>query len=225
VSPPAWETLSFDCYGTLVDWESGIREAFRAAAAADGVELDGDSIIAAYHEIEPQVQSEDYRPYRQVLAATARAVARRLGWRLEPGRAGFLAESLPDWPVFPDTRPALERLKSRFAIAILSNVDDDLLRGSIDRIGVEFDWTITAQQVRKYKPAAAHFHAALERAGGPARLLHAAQSCFHDIGPAAELGIAAVWINRKAEKAPAEVGPLHTVSDLTELVDWLEKSD
>ncbi len=221
----AWETVSFDCYGTLVDWEAGIRGAFRQAAAADGVELDGDRIISAYHAIEPQVQSEDYRSYREVLAATALGVARRLGWHLEPQRARFLAESLPDWPVFPDTRPALERLKSRFAIAILSNVDDDLLRGSIDRIGVEFDWTITAERVRSYKPAPAHFRAALERAGGAARLLHAAASYFHDIGPAAELGIAAVWINRKAEQAPRKGGPRHTVSDLTELVDWLDKLD
>ncbi|NIR45972.1 MAG: HAD family hydrolase [Gemmatimonadetes bacterium] len=225
MTAPPWETVSFDCYGTLVDWETGIRDAFLRAAAADGVELDDGSIIAAYHEIEPQVQSEEYRPYREVLAATALGVARRLGWPLEPERAGFLAESLPDWPVFPDTRPALERLKSRFAIAILSNVDDDLLRGSISRIGVDFDWTITAERVRSYKPAPAHLRAALARAGGAARLLHAAQSYFHDIGPAVELGIPAVWVNRKAEGAPQQGGPLHTVADLTELVDWLEKLD
>lgn len=224
MSARGWETITFDCYGTLVDWETGIRDAFLQAAAADGVRLDGDAIIGAYHEIEPQVESGDYLPYREVLGTVARGVAGRLGWRLDPHRAGFLADSLPGWPVFPDARPALERLKSRYAIAILSNVDDDLLRGTLERVGVEFDWTITAQQVRSYKPGHAHFRAALERAGGTDRLLHVAGSYYHDIAPAVELGISSAWVDRKEEAAPAEDGPLKVLEDLSGLVDWLEES-
>ena len=216
-----WTTVSFDCYGTLVDWETGISEAFRLAAAADGVELDRASIVAAYHEAEPQVQACDYRPYREVLGEAALFVARRLGWELEPSRAGFLAESLPDWPVFDDTRAALERLKSRFDIAILSNVDDDLLRATIRRIGIEFDWTVTAQQVQSYKPAHAHFREALRRVGPRDNLLHAAQSYFHDIHPATELALSAVWVNRKRELCDGPE-PLHVVADLAELVEWIE---
>lgn len=216
-----WTTVSFDCYGTLVDWESGISTAFREAAAADGIDLERAAIIAAYHEVEPQIQATQYRPYRDILAETAQRVAARLGWDLDPGRTGFLAESLPDWPVFADTRPALERLKSRFAIAILSNIDDDLLQATIERIGVDFDWTVTAQQVRSYKPAHAHFREALRRVEGRGSLLHAAQSYFHDIRPTAELGIAAVWVNRLDEEAGEGGEPLQVLGGLTELADWL----
>jgi 2-haloalkanoic acid dehalogenase type II len=214
-------TISFDCYGTLVDWEGGISAAFQKAASQDGINLQRPAIIAAYHEVEPQIQATDYRPYREVLGEAATLVASRLGWELNPDRAGFLAESLPDWPVFADTGAALGRLKSRFSIAILSNIDDDLLQATIDRIGVEFDWTITAQQIRSYKPAHPHFQEGLRRAGGQGNLLHAAQSYFHDIRPAAELGIPAVWVNRKNEPAGDGGDPLRMVTDLTDLADWL----
>jgi 2-haloacid dehalogenase/putative hydrolase of the HAD superfamily len=216
-----WTTVTFDCYGTLVDWETGIAEAFRQAAAADGVELQPPSIVAAYHEVEPQIQATEFRPYREVLGETARHVAARLGWELAPEETGFLAESLPDWPVFSDTQPALQRLKSRFRIAILSNVDDDLLQATGRRIGVDFDWTVTAQRVRSYKPAQGHFAEAVRRVGGREKLLHAAQSYFHDIRPAAEFGISAVWVNRKGEVGLGGGEPLAVVRDLTELADWL----
>ncbi|UCC49610.1 MAG: HAD-IA family hydrolase [Gemmatimonadota bacterium] len=217
-----WETVTFDCYGTLVDWETGITQAFLESAAADGLSLDSAEVVSAYHAVEPRIQAGTYRRYRNVLAETALRVAERLGWRLTPGRAGFLAESLPDWPVFPDTRPALERIRSRFAIAILSNVDDDLLAATIQRIGVELDWTVTAEQTRSYKPAPGHFREAIRRVDGRReRLLHAAQSYFHDIQPACELGLSAVWVNRKAEQPEDGPQPLHEVTDLTSLADWL----
>lgn len=221
-----WDTLSFDCYGTLVDWVAGITTVFCTAAARDGVALAAEDVIAAYHELEPEVQADAYRPYREVLAETALWVAAGLGWPLAPERAGFLADSLPDWPVFPDTRPALERLKSRYKLAILSNIDDDLLGATVRRIGVEFDWTVTAQQVRSYKPGQAHFLKALERLDGDrGRLLHVAQSKFHDIRPCRELGIDCVWVNRQMERLDEGLEPLQTVKDLAELVGWLETSD
>lgn len=218
----SWSVVSFDCYGTLVDWETGIAEAFRSAARRDGLKLEAGEVIEAYHQVEPEVQATEYRRYRDILGEVASRVAARMGWALPVDRTGFLAESLPDWPVFEDTRPALERLKTRFDIAILSNIDDDLLAATIERIGVEFDWTVTAQQVRSYKPAKAHFRTALELVDNDrGRLLHAAQSRFHDIRPALELGLDAVWVNRKGERADG-ARPLHTVSDLSELAEWLE---
>lgn len=217
-----WSVVSFDCYGTLVDWETGLAEAFRAEAERDGVQLHRDEVMSVYHEVEPEVQAQVYRRYRDVLADTAGRVAARFGWALPRERAGFLAESLPDWPVFPDARPALQRLRTRFDIAILSNIDDDLLAATIERIGVAFDWTVTAQQVRSYKPEHDHFHRAIERVDGDRRrLLHAAQSYFHDIRPALELGLDAIWVNRKGEEVDG-ARPLHELRDLLELADWLE---
>ncbi len=219
-----WDTLSFDCYGTLIDWVNGITKAFCEAAAGDGVELAAEDVIAKYAELEPEVQSDSYRPYRDVLGETALRVARALDWPLRPERAGFLADSLPDWPVFPDTRPALERLKSRYKLAILSNIDDDLLGATVQRIGVELDWTVTAQQVRSYKPGHAHFLEALQHLDGDRRrLLHVAQSKFHDIRPCGELGIDCVWVNRQAERLNEGLEPLHVVNDLAEFVEWLRE--
>lgn len=219
-----WDTISFDCYGTLVDWESGIADAFIEAAARDGVGLESPrEILDLYREIEAQVEAGPFQPYREVLAETERRIAARLDWELDSGTAGFLPRSLPDWPVFADTREALERLKSRFRIAILSNVDDDLLAATIRRIGIDFDFTVTAQQLRSYKPAPGHFHEALHRvAGDRGRLLHAAQSYFHDVIPAAQLGISVVWINRDAAHLPDGPKPLEIFDDLASFADWLE---
>ncbi len=180
-------------------------------------------MVGAYHDVEPELQVGSYRPYRDVLGEAAVRVASRLGWGLSRERAGFLAASLPDWPIFADTRPALERLKARYRLAILSNIDDDLLCGTLERVGVEFDWLVTAQQVRGYKPAPAHFREALRRVGGDHdRLLHVAQSYFHDVRPATELGIANVWVNRKGESEPVGPRPLCVVSNLLEVADWLD---
>jgi len=195
-----FDVLTFDCYGTLIDWERGIADAFAAAAHADGVRLDRAAVLGAYHELEPRIQAERYRSYREVLALAARAVAERLGWSLAPGRERFLAESLPSWPPFPDTNAALRRLKDAgHQLIILSNVDDDLLAGTRKHLAVEFDAAITAQQVGSYKPAPGHFTAARARVGN-ARWAHVAQSYFHDVQPARAIGVPSVWINRRAER-------------------------
>jgi len=217
-----WDTVTFDCYGTLVDWEAGISEAIIHRAGRDGLVLGRAEIVEAYHEVEPEVEAGHYRPYREVLGETALRVAERLGWPLAVKDACFLADSLADWPVFEDTRSSLERLKSRYQIAILSNVDDDLLAGTLKRVGVDFDWTVTAQQVRSYKPAHGHFEAAIRRVGGhPEHLLHAACSWFHDMRPASELGLRAVWVNRAGNAAADDAQPFYVVEGLEELADWL----
>ena len=216
-----FDIITFDCYGTLIDWEGGITDAFKAAALSDGVTLDRETVLAAYAELEPGVEAEAYRSYREVLAETARRVAARLGWTLASDRASFLPDSLPSWQPFPDTNAALERLAAAgFRLGILSNVDDDLLAGTRLHFTVPFELIITAQQVGSYKPAPGHFLTARERIG-EARWLHAAQSYFHDIVPARTLGITCAWINRKAEAPSGPERPDHEFRTLAELADWL----
>jgi 2-haloalkanoic acid dehalogenase type II len=216
-----FDSITFDCYGTLIDWESGISGAFLAAARADGVALEREAVLRAYAELEPIVEAEAYLRYREVLDETARRVAARLGWRLPERLGSFLSESLPHWRPFDDTNPALERLTAAgYQLGILSNVDDDLLAGTLRQLSVEFEIRITAQQVGSYKPAHGHFLAARERIGD-GRWLHAAQSYFHDILPAAALGIPAAWINRNHEAAPGGGHPVRELHTLAELADWL----
>jgi 2-haloacid dehalogenase/putative hydrolase of the HAD superfamily len=216
-----FDVITFDCYGTLIDWETGIAEAFQAAAWADGAKLERAAVLAAYAEVEPAVEAGPFRAYREVQRETAVEVARRLGWRLEPGAARFLAESLPAWRPFPDTGPALERLrKAGYALGILSNVDDDLLAGTLRHFPVSFDLLVKAQQVKSYKPAPGHFLEARRRLAGR-RWLHAAQSYFHDVQPAAALGLPVVWVNRKSERPAGAARPDGEVGDLAGLVAWL----
>jgi 2-haloalkanoic acid dehalogenase type II len=215
------DIITFDCYGTLIDWEAGIISAFQSEAEKEGVELRGDQIIEAYAAEEPAVESEHYRSYREVLCETASRVAATLGWDLPAERAGFLAASLPEWQPFSDTNPALERLARRFQLGILSNIDDDLLTASRRHFTAAFDLIVTAQQVKSYKPGLAHFKEAMVRAGEK-RLLHAAQSYFHDVVPTSKLGIPVVWINRKGSRVePGGPLPTHEVRNLKELANLL----
>jgi len=216
-----FDLITFDCYGTLIDWEGGIATAFQTEAAQDGLSLDREQIIKAYMEEEPAVEIASYRAYREVLAETASRVAARLGWRINDDRAAFLPGSLPAWQPFDDTNAALERLARRFQLGILSNTDDELFRATARHFTVKFDLIVTAEQVRSYKPGAAHFQEGLARAG-ERRMLHAAQSYFHDVVPASKLKIPVIWVNRKSERA-FEGGPQPSaeVSNLRELADLL----
>ena len=193
-----WAT--FDCYGTLVDWNAGLEAALGSPA-----------LIVRYHEVEPVVQTESPGlSYREVLRETAR----RLGVDADP------AETLPGWPVFPDVRPELEEARSRgWRLAILSNSDRDLIEASIASIGVPFDLAIVASEIGSYKPAHRHWEAFAEETG---RLpdVHVAQSHFHDVVPATALGVSTVWINRLGERA--EPAPTRELQGLTGLADTLE---
>jgi 2-haloalkanoic acid dehalogenase type II len=217
-----YDVLTFDCYGTLIDWERGISESIVAAARADGIDADREQILAIHAEVEPQIQSDTYRSYREILTDVALTVAQRLEWPLKPERARFLADGLPGWRVFPDTNPALQRLKQQgYRLGILSNVDDDLLAGTRLQFSVGLDLLVTAEQVRSYKPARQHFDRARDAIGDD-RWLHVAQSYFHDIEPACALGLPVVWVNRKREEPQGAARPTAEVGDLTELVAWLE---
>lgn len=219
--PADYDVITFDCYGTLIDWEAGIRTALGELALQAGVRLDREAALAAYAAIEPQVQAGPFLPYREVLVETVCRAAAEVGWPMDDETAARFAASLPEWPPFADTNPALERIAANYRLGILSNVDDELLEASLAQLTVPFQVIVTAEQVRAYKPSHAHFLAARERIGG-LRWLHAAQSHFHDIVPASHLGLAAVWVNRKNEALPAgEEGALAEVRDLAGLAEWL----
>jgi len=216
-----WDVITFDCYGTLIDWEAGISDAFREAAAADGVTLDPAAALRAVSEREPEIQAAQYRTYREVLTVTAMEAAARLGWTVSRERAAFLPDSLPRWKPFPDTNAALERLsRAGYELGILSNVDDDLLAGTRRHFTVSFPLLVTAQQVRSYKPAPGHFTTARERIGGR-RWLHAAQSYFHDITPAVANKVPVAWINRKSMQPTGAARADREFRTLTDLADWL----
>jgi len=220
-SPRPYEVVTFDCYGTLIDWEGGLATALIRAAWRDSVRLERGAVIRAYMAAEREVEAGPYRSYREVLADSARGVAARLGWRLDPARASFLADSLPGWVPFPDTNAALERLRhAGYTLGILSNIDDALLTATRRHFTVPFEIIVTAEQVRAYKPARPHFDAA-RGAIGSRPWLHVGQGYFHDIVPAREQGIPNAWINRNGE-APSDGGrPDREFPTLAELADWL----
>ena len=188
---------SFDCYGTLIDWSGGVRESLRDLWP----EHDADLLLAAYHDIEPEVQHGRSVTYRQVLTETLQRIAHREGLELHADDAEALADSLPSWSPFPEVPAALAELRARgWRLAILSNTDPDLLDASLERIGVPVDLRITAAEAGSYKPAHGHWERFFEASSAAReRHVHVAASLFHDIAPAAELGLRAVWINRLRE--------------------------
>jgi len=219
------EIITFDCYGTLIDWNGGISTALGAEGERQGRAVERERILAAYHAAEPRVQAREYRPYREILTLLEAEIAAELGWD-PPTSPGFLADSLPQWQPFAETNSALRHLADRgFRLGILSNIDDDLLAGTRQHFDVDFDLLVTAQRLGSYKPAPAHFECALETVGGDrGRMLHIAQSYFHDVRPARDLGIETVWVNRLGESLPAG-GPTASadVRDLDAAVEWVDR--
>ena len=218
----ALELVTFDCYGTLIDWRNGIADAFDDAVPGARA-IDRDRLFRAYGSAEAEVQTEAYRTYRDVLAEAAARAARALHLGVPASRRYFLAESLPTWQPFPDTNPALRRLASSgFRLGILSNIDDDLLAETLEHLAVPFDVVITAEQLGSYKPRPAHFQSALERVDGqPDRLLHAAESYYHDVRAAESLGIRTVWVNRTGQPLPPGPSPFAEASGLAEAAEHI----
>ena len=213
-----YDVVTFDCYGTLVDWERGFTDAFVNAGLID--EGKRSKVIDLYHSVEPKIQLE-WKPYREVLRQVALHVAHELGIEIDAETAEFLPNSLPSWPVFPDTNAALERLASSgLKLGILSNIDRDLFAETSKQFTVEFDFIVTAEELESYKPNHAHFVEARERIGEQ-RWLHAAQSYFHDIVPARQLDIDCAWVNRKHETAMGSELPDRDLENMTGLADWL----
>jgi len=190
--------ITFDCYGTLIDWENGMLAALRPLLSRDGRSVSDLHILELYGEIEAELEAGPYLPYRQVLAQAAREIGLRLGIKVSSEEGSEFAESLTGWKPFIDTLPALQSLARRFRLGIISNVDDDLFAETRKQLAaVEFDFVVTAQQMRSYKPSHKNFDEAIRCSGlRKDHILHAGQSLYHDIAPANALGIQNVWVNR-----------------------------
>jgi len=221
-----FECLTFDCYGTLIDWESGILAALKPVLAEHNRTLKDEELLELYGKFEAQAEAGEYRPYRKVLQFVTQRIGARLSFALHENEIDVLPDSLPRWPAFPDTVEALRRLKSRYKLAVISNTDDDLFSETAKALEVSFDFVITAQQAQGYKPSHRNFELALERIGLPKeKVLHCAQSLFHDIVPANALGIANVWVDRREGRKgggatiPANATPDLTVTSMKELAD------
>ena len=213
-----WAT--FDCYGTLIDWEGGIR----AAMASIWPDADPDGLLRRHHAVEHLVQEGRALPYREVLARCLEAVAAIEGRPLAPGGRAALADSLPSWQPFTEVPEALAQLREHgWRIAILSNTDPDLLAASVANIGVEVDLCITAADAGSYKPAFGHWERfSAETGADGSRHVHVAASLFHDIAPAADLGLTAVWINRLSETSDLRrAAELTTLAGLADTLDAL----
>ena len=193
-----FDALTFDCYGTLIDWEAGILAGLRATLEPHGLRPPDDELLERYAAIEAELEAGPYQPYRDVLGRALQGVASGYGIDATPAEIEAFGGSVGAWPAFPDSSAALARLGQRFRLGVLTNCDDDLFAASARRLGVDFEWVVTAQQARGYKPRAANFELLLGRVGLPRdRILHVAQSLFHDHVPAKALGLATVWIDRR----------------------------
>lgn len=221
-----FETLTFDCYGTLIDWETGIFTALRPILSAHGKTVDDATLLKLYGDFEQRSEQGAFRPYRQVLESVVRLFGAELGFTPTAEEARSLPDSLGNWRPWPDTVEALRRLKTRFRLAIISNVDDDLFSATRPQLGIELDEVVTAQQAQAYKPSLKVFELALGRVQAPAhRVLHVGQSVYHDVVPAQALGLATVWVNRPSARPgvgavkAADAKPDLTVGSLRELAE------
>ncbi len=200
-----FDALSFDCYGTLIDWETGLAAVLGPWARSRGLDLADEALLTAYSGHEARAEAEHpANPYPLILARSLRDLGRELGAQVTDEDAQRLARSVPDWPPFPDSPAALATLTARYRLIILSNVDRDSFAASSRRLGVRFTAILTAQDIGSYKPAPRNFAALLAETGRlgipPARLLHVAQSLFHDHVPAQRAGLGTVWINRRHDR-------------------------
>jgi 2-haloacid dehalogenase len=195
--------VTFDCYGTLIDWETGVYDAFQKEADRDGFTIDRDELIPRFIEIQREIQSGSYELYAEVLRRTAVRVAKELGWELEPSRSGFLPDSVPRWPPFRETNAQLDRFNKKYEMGILSNIDDKLLGATRRHFRTDFDLVVTAQQVRSYKPDPAHFKECARRIGGKKGWVHICSGYETDVEPLLKMKVPVIWVNRRGEKLEA----------------------
>ena len=196
-----FSTLTFDCYGTLIDWESGILSVLRLMLAAHRKSLSDAQILELYSDLEAKAEQGEFHPYREVLQTVVRGFGQRLGFEPTEAEVRSLPESLATWTAFHDTVTALRQLKARYRLAIISNIDDDLFAQSTPKLEVPLDFVITAQQARAYKPSHQIFQLAEQTISVPrSQWLHVGQSIYHDVIPAKSLGVATVWVNRPSPR-------------------------
>jgi len=195
-----FDVLTFDCYGTLIDWEAGILSVLKALLSAHSQRLSDTEILALYGDFEAEAE-KNYQPYKDVLKSVVASFSRRLSFEPTVSELHALAASVPQWQPWPDTVSALQNLGLRYQLAIISNIDDDLFASTRPRLQADFQSVTTAQQARCYKPGLPIFKMALDRVQvPPSRVLHVGQSVFHDVLPAQSLGLSTVWINRPSRR-------------------------
>ncbi len=210
-----FSVLTFDCYGTLIDWETGLRAAFGEVFAAHRIDPDYERLLQLFARHESDIERGPFLEYKAVLRSVLGSIGNVYGFHPAPRELDRFAQSVGDWPPFADSAPALRALQSRYKLVVISNVDDDLFARSSARLGVTFDDVITAEQLRSYKPSLENFRAALARIGLPReRVLHVAQSLYHDIAPAKSLGWSTVWVNRRAGKTGGATPDADALPDL-----------
>jgi 2-haloacid dehalogenase len=209
--------VTFDVYGTLIDWETGAYEAFRAEAERDGFTIEREELIPLFYEVQQQIQAGSYELYAEVLRRTAIQIAKRLGWPLEPSRSGFLPDSIQRWPPFKETNSVLQKIAKKHKVGLISNIDDKLLGQTRRHMPLDFDLVVTAQQVRSYKPDPAHFNECERRIGGKRGWVHVAGSYYYDVAPCLKKKVPVVWVNRSHDALEAgQKKPDAEVSNLRE---------
>jgi 2-haloacid dehalogenase/putative hydrolase of the HAD superfamily len=214
--------VTFDCYGTLIDWENGAYEAYAAEAKRDGFTIDRDAMMPLFLDIQRQIEHGSYELYAEVLRRTAVRSASELGWEMEPSRSGFLPGSIPRWPPFRETNAQLERFAKKFEIGVLSNIDDKLLGATRRHFRVDFDLVVTAQQVRSYKPDPAHFRECARRIGGKRGWVHIASGYETDVEPCLKMRVPVIWVNRHGLKLEqGQKKPTEEVKNLREAAKLL----
>ncbi|HEY3020734.1 MAG TPA: HAD family hydrolase [Solirubrobacteraceae bacterium] len=215
--PSGIQWVTFDVYGTLIDWESGVADAFEREASRDGFTIDRDEVIRLFHEVSREVEGGSYELYAEVLRRTALEIAKRIEWPLEPSRSGFLPDSVQRWPAFKETVTQLNKFQKKFQIGLISNIDDKLLGQTRRHIPMDYDLVVTAQQVRSYKPDPAHFKECARRIGGKKGWAHVASSYYHDVEPCLKEKVPVVWVNRHKESLePGQKKPTEEVKSLLE---------
>ena len=222
--PKEIKWVTFDVYGTLIDWEKGVLDAFQKEADRDGFTLDKNELIPMFHEISREVEGGSYELYAEVLRRTAVEMAKRMGWPLEPSRAGFLPASVERWPAFRESNPNIAKFVKKFQTGLISNVDDKLLGQTRRHINHDYELVVTAQQVRSYKPDPAHFKEFARRIGGKKGWVHIGSSYYHDIEPALKDKVPVVWVNRHGEALEGRKKPDAEVSSLLEAAKLLGAS-
>ena len=211
-----------EVYGTLIDWETGIYRAFQKEAEKDGFTIDRDVLIPLFMEAQREITAGSYELYAEVLRRAAVKVASELGWELEPVRSSFLPNSIPQWPPFRDANAMVDRLKKKYQVGLIANIDDKLLGATRRHLRADFDLVVTAQQVRSYKPDPAHFKETQRRHGGKQGWIHIANSLYTDVQPCMKLRIPVIWINRKKEESEGTKKPDAVVKDLRSAVTFLK---
>jgi 2-haloacid dehalogenase/putative hydrolase of the HAD superfamily len=215
------EWVTTDCYGCLIDWEKGILESFRSEAERDGFSFDEKPFMDRFFEVQAEIMAGSYELYAEVLRRTAVKVAGEFGWELEPSRAQFLPDSVERWPAFREANAAMDRLKKRYQIGIISNVDDKLLGISRRHLRTELDLVVTAQQVRSYKPDPTHFRECARRIGGKKGWVHIGSGYENEVAPCLKQNVPVIWVNRDGEKLEGRKAPTATVKNLREAANKL----